>query len=82
MPKRDAQKAATQEDVARVAERAKAWVVSEEGRRQIEESQRVAEEMVARLREARRIDPKILREPMMRSPRLCACGSNPSGGDR
>lgn len=65
MSNRDTQDVSRKEEIARVTERAKEWFVSSEGRRQIEESQRVVEEMVARLREARRIDPKILREPMM-----------------
>lgn len=45
---------------------AKVWIVSEEGRRGIMDSLRTALETTTRLQEVRRVDPKILHEPVSR----------------
>lgn len=64
MPNRDAHKVGKKEDVAQVVKRAQEWVASPEGQRKIKDSEKSALEMTERLREARRVDPKILRDPM------------------
>lgn len=46
------------------AERARAWVSSDEGRKQIEELLRRAKEARRRLAKARRINPKRLHQPV------------------
>jgi hypothetical protein len=65
MTTRDARHEAVKKDVTRLVDHARRWVASEEGRRQIEASQKSAMETTERLQEARRVDPKALREPMV-----------------
>lgn len=52
----DVRQQLTEAEIARIAQAARAWVQSPEGRAAIERALREADEAVARLREARRID--------------------------
>jgi hypothetical protein len=65
MTTRNARDKVVKKDVARIVEHARHWVASDEGRRQIEASHKSALETTERLQEARRVDPKALRQPMV-----------------
>jgi DNA-directed RNA polymerase subunit F len=47
-----------------LVERAIAWILSEEGRKEIEEAAIEARELVEYLREVQYLDPKVLNEPI------------------
>lgn len=66
MPDRKAKKPPVGKRVEVVAEHVRQWILSEEGRQKMAHSQRSALETTKRLQEARRVDPKTLREPMSR----------------
>lgn len=66
MPDRKAKKSPADKSIEAVAEHVRRWIRSDEGRQQMAHSQRSALETTKRLQEARRVDPKTLREPMSR----------------
>lgn len=54
----------TRENAGQVAEAARQWIVSPEGRKAVEAGLQRAEDITAQFREAQRIDPDILHRPI------------------
>ena len=54
----------TRESAGQVAEAAREWIVSPEGRKAIESGLQRAQNMTAQFREAQRVDPDILHKPI------------------
>ena len=54
----------TRQGAGQVAETARQWIASPEGRQAVESGLRRAQDMTAQFREAQRVDPDILHKPI------------------
>jgi hypothetical protein len=66
MPDRDVKDETEQKKVEQLTEYARRWVASDEGQRRISTALESAAQATARLREARRVDPRALHDRITR----------------